>query len=129
MDYYHSLNIFDLKENFTIDELKKKFYKKALLYHPDKNNSEFSKNEFINYLNAYNFLKNYKNNNTKTNVNDISLNTNDISLNTNYYNVNTDNIIEFFDDIKLMINAIYNIKNIISKNSNKNLLKKKLLKI
>ena len=37
MDYKKACDLLDLNDNFNEKEIKKAYYKKALLYHPDKN--------------------------------------------------------------------------------------------
>ena len=54
MNYKESLEILDLSDNFTIGQLKKSYYKKAIRFHPDKNPNGEEKFKDIN--NAYQFL-------------------------------------------------------------------------
>ena len=47
-------------KNYTNTILKKAYYRKSLLYHPDKNKDSASKENFIEVNEAYTFLQNYK---------------------------------------------------------------------
>lgn len=57
INYYKILNI---PECSNILEIKKGFRVLALKYHPDKNNTEYSKSKFIEIKNAYDFLSDPK---------------------------------------------------------------------
>ena len=61
MDYNKAINILDLKDEFTEQELKHNYYLKALQYHPDKNDALDANEKFQKVLDAYIFLKKYKN--------------------------------------------------------------------
>ncbi len=50
------LNILELKEGASLEEIKKAYRKKAFEYHPDRNDSSFAQKEFLQVNNAYNFL-------------------------------------------------------------------------
>lgn len=56
MNYKESLQILGLKKEFTLTDLKKAYYKKALLYHPDKSNTK-DDTMFKKINSAYQFLK------------------------------------------------------------------------
>lgn len=58
-DYYR--NLFGLPENFTKDDLKKKFRELTKKYHPDKcqNNKEKCEEQFKKINEAYEFLSKY----------------------------------------------------------------------
>jgi len=60
MDFKKALTILEVDENFTNTLLKKAYYKKSLLYHPDKNKDIMSKEKFIEVNEAYTLLQNYK---------------------------------------------------------------------
>ena len=61
MNTANALNILELSNKYSINnlnelkinELKKQYHILALNYHPDKNNSEFSKEHFQNINNSY----------------------------------------------------------------------------
>ena len=55
MNYKKSLEVLELPENYTTEQLKRSYYKKALRLHPDKNPSGEEMFKEIN--NAYQFLK------------------------------------------------------------------------
>ena len=59
MDLNCALNLLELREPYTRKELRKQYFKKALVYHPDKNNDEHSKETFNNIKDAYTYLDNY----------------------------------------------------------------------
>lgn len=60
MNLNEALKIFDLKYNYSKEELKKKYQKLALIYHPDKTNGNKEKEEkFKKISEAYQFLLNY----------------------------------------------------------------------
>ncbi len=54
----HYLNILGLKNNASEEAIKKAYRRKALQYHPDKNNTEAAQNKFIEVNQAYQFLSN-----------------------------------------------------------------------
>lgn len=56
IDYY---SILDVDENITKEELKKKYHKLCLLYHPDKNNGNYE-NKFKEINEAYEVLSDDK---------------------------------------------------------------------
>ena len=58
MNYRKAIKVLELQETFNNKILKQNYYFKALQCHPDKNNnSEESKREFQEVLDAYNYLK------------------------------------------------------------------------
>lgn len=91
MDLQKAHNILELnKDNLTLKQIKKSYYKLALLYHPDKNSSKESEDKFKSINEAYNYLLNYYSN---TN--------NDICLDNN-----TDNNISYNDLINNFLSLI-----------------------
>ena len=61
MNYNKAINILELVDGFTEKELKHNYYLKALQFHPDKNNETDANEKFQEILDAYIFLKKYKN--------------------------------------------------------------------
>ena len=59
MDLNYALELLELKTPYTKKELRKQYFKKALMYHPDKNRDENSKNQFSEIKDAYTFLEYY----------------------------------------------------------------------
>jgi DnaJ-class molecular chaperone len=101
MDLY---SILEVKENSTLNDIKKAYKKLALKYHPDKSNMD-STSKFIEISNAYNILSDE---NKRKEYNNILKNSNNkYDDRCNKYKSNhkySDNIIE---------NMIYNLKNLI----------------
>jgi len=63
MDFKKAICILDLGDTFTEKELRKAYYKKAILWHPDKNRGdgeETAKDKFQNLGEAYAFLQKHK---------------------------------------------------------------------
>lgn len=60
MDFKKAIDILNLPEDYTNTSLRKAYYKKSLLHHPDKNKNDASKEKFIEIHEAYTFLQNYK---------------------------------------------------------------------
>ena len=56
MNLKEALKILHLSHNFTTKQLKKAYFKQALLYHPDKNKDETAKETFQKVQNAYDYL-------------------------------------------------------------------------
>lgn len=61
MNYNKATNILGLDDGFSEKELKHNYYLKALQFHPDKNNLTDTTEKFKEILDAYIFLKKYKN--------------------------------------------------------------------
>lgn len=59
MDLNYALELLELKTPYTKKELRKQYFKKALIYHPDKNNHDNSNKQFTEIKDAYAFLENY----------------------------------------------------------------------
>ena len=57
---FDALEILELDGDFTIDELKKQYRTKALMYHPDKNPTTNSSVKFMEIQESYEYLKKYK---------------------------------------------------------------------
>jgi hypothetical protein len=61
MDFDEAIELLELPTEFDERTLKKAYYKKALLYHPDKNKKEGADEKFKNVGAAYAFLSDKKN--------------------------------------------------------------------
>jgi len=60
MDFKKAIKILELDDNFTEDNLRKAYYKKALRWHPDKNKGEAATARFLEIGEAYTFLQKHK---------------------------------------------------------------------
>lgn len=56
MDFNTALEILEVSEPYTKKTLKKQYFKKALLYHPDKNSDSDSNMKFLKIQDAYTYL-------------------------------------------------------------------------
>ena len=61
MDFNTAIELLELPREFDERTLKKAYYKKALLYHPDKNKQKGADDKFKNVGAAYAFLSDKKN--------------------------------------------------------------------
>lgn len=68
MDFKTALNILELKPLFSVTELKKNYYKMALKWHPDKNNSPDANTKFLEISQAHELLSLYLNLETEDNA-------------------------------------------------------------
>jgi hypothetical protein len=59
MNYKKACDLLNLSEPITIKKIKKQYYKLALLYHPDKNDSEEASIKFCECNEAYIYLQKY----------------------------------------------------------------------
>ena len=57
MDFDEAIELLELPTEFDERTLKKAYYKKALLYHPDKNKKEGAEDIFKKVNTAYEFFK------------------------------------------------------------------------
>ena len=60
MNYNMALSILNLKNNYTLEQLKKSYHLNALKYHPDKN-TNIGDDKFKDVNIAYNYLYKYLN--------------------------------------------------------------------
>jgi len=63
MNYLRALEVLDIDRNeaISVELIRKKYKKKALQYHPDKNSGQETCDEFCEVFDAYEFLINYEN--------------------------------------------------------------------
>ena len=97
MDLY---SILEVKENSTLNDIKKAYKKLALKYHPDKTKDK-STSKFIEISNAYNILSDE---NKRKEYNNILKNSNK-NYDNKYNEKHSDNILE---------DMLYNLKNLIN---------------
>jgi DnaJ-class molecular chaperone len=109
MNIIQACEILEINTNSNQEEIKKAYKKKALEYHPDKNNSDNAADKFKEVGEAYTFLTNRNNNQPNRNINphDIfkDIFKNDINIKINNIN-NINNIFTTFS-----INGQQNINN------------------
>ena len=87
MDLNKACSILQLNiDNLTLRQIKKSYYKLALQYHPDKNNSSNAGEKFKQINESYNYLLKYYSINNNNNDNKIDNTYNDISYNDISYN-------------------------------------------
>jgi DnaJ-class molecular chaperone len=108
MDYKKAIEILEidknLNENLTLDYLKKKYHKMALLNHPDKNGNTIESNEkFKKILEAYNYLR--------EDINIINEINNEYYENKNDQYDNNINNTEYFSLLKIFMSSIFKNKN------------------
>jgi len=104
MNFNNALNLLELSDPYTQKELKKQYFKMALIYHPDKNKDIKSNEKFNKIKDAYAYLDNYL-----TNVNE----------NTRENNINNNEPCDYLFIIEQFINLIKltdneNIKDVIN---------------
>lgn len=104
MNFNNALNLLELTDPYTQKELKKQYFKKALIYHPDKNKHINSNEKFNEIKDAYTYLNNYL-----TNVNE----------NTRIDNINNNETCDYLFIIEHFLNLIKlsdneNIKEVIN---------------
>jgi hypothetical protein len=106
MNYQKASNILELNSGFSLQELKKNYYKKALQFHPDKNQDTFQSEHFKEINEAYSYLKN-----SIVNINATTINDNCKSDSVFDYNSILDNFIKLFSNIddKTSVSIIKNI--------------------
>jgi hypothetical protein len=76
MDFKHAIKTLELNSPFSLNELKKNYYRLSLKWHPDKNKSIEATNKFQDIQNAYEYLNEYIRIKNETDNDFISLNTN-----------------------------------------------------
>ena len=104
MNFNNAINLLELTDPYTQKELKKQYFKKALIYHPDKNKHINSNEKFNEIKDAYTYLNNYL-----TNVNE----------NTRIDNINNNETCDYLFIIEHFLNLIKlsdneNIKEVIN---------------
>ena len=76
MDFKHATKILELKSPFSLNELKKNYYRLSLKWHPDKNKNVEATTQFQDIQNAYEYLNEYIKIKNDSDNEYISLNTN-----------------------------------------------------
>lgn len=59
MDFKHAIKILELSSPFSLNELKKNYYRLSLKWHPDKNKDVEATTQFQDIQNAYEYLNEY----------------------------------------------------------------------
>jgi len=70
MDFQTAIKILELNNGFSLNEMKRNYYKLCLKWHPDKNNSSDATKNFQKITEAYEFLKLYLDVSNETDVQD-----------------------------------------------------------
>ena len=73
MNKEKALKILNLNNDYTIRDLKRKYYKYALKYHPDKNKNELASEKFKLGTEAYKFLQKERNMNEEIKLDYFSI--------------------------------------------------------
>jgi hypothetical protein len=106
MDFNKAIFVLELPTLFSINELKKNYYKMALKWHPDKNKSPDANKKFIEISEAYEFLMNYMNIDRETTPINNNFSLSDL----------LDKYLSFLSDVKLNKNVLYNFIMSLTKN-------------
>ena len=104
MNLNYLIELLELKLPYTQKELRKHYFKKALEYHPDKNNNNDSNNKFTEINDAYSYLNDCLINNKYHEINQ------DLHDSSNYLFV-IENIVQLFKSSEF--NKIKEISNIL----------------
>jgi DnaJ-class molecular chaperone len=101
MNYKKALELLELTEGFTEDQLKKQFRKLAAKYHPDINKSSDAEKKSKEISEAYNFLKDPKNWNIPSNRSTNPAGYHTVKVNISRNKHKTVNIDDLFSAIKM----------------------------